>query len=76
MSESLSHHRSQERGGNEPQHPSVRVCIDIDVESAFDQCSAGFSASWKTLMAGQISSVLRPICNPRVVRVAYLDRSV
>jgi hypothetical protein len=27
------------RGGHEPQ-PSVRFCIDIDVEFAFDQCSA------------------------------------
>ncbi len=66
----------EERDGNEPKPSNVRFCIDIDVELAFDHCSAAFSAAWKGLTPRQISPDLRAIGNPRIVRVAYSDRPV
>ena len=54
----------------------IRFCIDIDSESAFNQCSVGFSAACKSLPNRQIRRVFRGIRNPPFVRVAYSDRSV
>lgn len=53
-----------------------RFCIDIDAQSAFDQCSAGFSVCWKALTPGQLAGIFRSVVNPPMVHVAYSDRSV
>lgn len=54
----------------------VRFCIDIDLETAFNQCSVGFSAACKSLPNRQIHPVFTAIRDPPFVRVAYSDRSV
>lgn len=68
---------SNQRGKWSPRATAsqTRVNYGIDPETAYNQCSRRFSASWQSLPGGKSLGFLRPVSDLTDARVAYSKQS-